>query len=478
MILGLGFSACDKHFTDLEEKDPLMLEMQNNFKHDSLIFYRSLDKSTYNYRQSLTRIINWSSAKLIRDSLIVPVTLKLPNNELDKETGTNTLPHKVYLVVSKNMVVSKNATVKFNYLMKTYIKTDNKLNGKFDGVILDEDYFLGNVRYSTYSNGIKDKYKGSSSTQIKLLAKAKASGLIASILECNWITIGTTCVPDFSGANNPDICGSRYEYLCNWNHNEQETSIIDYEGGGGGNDNNNSNTIYDCANVLGGSAYIGECGKCVGGTTGISSCAEIKNFIINPCLKEMVNNILSKNLELKTDITLQSIFGINTSFNLTFRESTSLPNNTGGVAIGKSNSFNGTMEKLNVEIQLNVNTLQNASQEYISMVIIHESIHAYLYSKGIIGDPWPFGEHLNAQHEIMWVNYVDFISNYLVENFGTPLKDANSLAMEGLHRTLGSKLNDEIYLAINKKAKEPISDERARINSKYRLGQLGTKCNN
>lgn len=192
----------------------------------------------------------------------------------------------------------------------------------------------------------------------------------------------------------------------------------------------------------------------------------------------MVNNILSKNIEFEAGVSLQSIFGINTSFNLTFTESTNLPNSTGGIAIGEQMSIDGNVEKLNVEIQLNVKTLPNASQEYIAMVIIHEAVHAHLYAKGIIGDPWPFGDHANAQHEIMWVNYVSFISNYLVENFGTSLKDANSLAMEGLHRTMGSKLNDKIYLAINSKAKEPISDERARINTKYKLGQSGTKCNN
>lgn len=294
----------------------------------------------------------------------------------------------------------------------------------------------------------------------------------------------TICVGNPQNHNDPDYCNTRHETTCNWNFkdgglgdNQEVISWIDDSdtgGGGGGHPSEN----YDCANVLNGSAYIGDCGRCVGGTTGINNCADIKNLITNACLKKMVNDILSKNLEFEAGVTLQSVFGINTKFNLFFTESTSLPNSTGGVAIGQRVSINGNVEKLDVEIQLNVSTLQNASQEYIAMVIIHEAVHAHLYKKGIIGDPWPFGDHANAHHEIMWVNYVNFISNYLVENFGRSLKDANSLAMEGLHRTMGSKLNDKIYLAINSKAKEPISDERARINTKYKLGQLGSKCNN
>jgi len=470
MFIAFAFFSCKKFesVNITSEKEFLLTEFRSQFKKDSILFYQKFDRTNYSYRQSLRRIIYWEQAKQVKDTIVIPVSLQLPNGVIDIKTGKNTLNHKVYLTISKD----KND--RYTYEMITFIGNGSIAKNKFVGTILREGFFEGNIKYTSYYKG--KVYKPENSN-LQYFQSNKYNLLASRGGETDNCYLVLTVIAYVNGSPTD----YRYERVCDRSdvYPEITDEVDDSSGGGGGGGDINSNPeISDCAGVLNGAAYIGECGKCVGGTTGINSCADIKNLIVNPCLKKMVNDILSKNLEFEAGKTLQSIFGINTSLNLTFTSSTSLPNSTGGVAIGQRTSINGNVEKLNVEIQLNENTLPNASQEYISMVIIHEAVHAHLYSKGIIGDPWPFGEHANAHHEIMWVNYISFISNYLVENFGTPLKDANSLAMEGLHRTMGSKLNDKIYLAINSKAKEPISDERARINTKYKLGQSGTKCNN
>lgn len=78
------FISCNKYENPhiLSNKE-LLSDIRSNFKKDSLSFYKSFDKTTYNFRQSLTRIIHWNKAKQKNDTLIVPITLQLPKGQIN-----------------------------------------------------------------------------------------------------------------------------------------------------------------------------------------------------------------------------------------------------------------------------------------------------------------------------------------------------------------------------------------------------------
>ncbi len=77
------FASCKRYddISNFSESADLISQVRNQFQEDSIHFYQSFDKRQYNYRQSLTRIIHWHHAKLIRDTIIVPITLQLAKGE-------------------------------------------------------------------------------------------------------------------------------------------------------------------------------------------------------------------------------------------------------------------------------------------------------------------------------------------------------------------------------------------------------------
>lgn len=125
---------------------------------------------------------------------------------------------------------------------------------------------------------------------------------------------------------------------------------------------------------------------------------------------------------------------------------------------------------MDVDIELNVNTLPKASQEYIALTTLHESIHAYLYTKDY------FNQAI-SQHDVMWSSYIDVIAGYLNRNYGTDMDVARILATDGLYNTFGSKITEEVYTKLINKKPFP-SDQRSALIEKYKLGQKGKKCNN
>ncbi|WP_293914297.1 MULTISPECIES: acyl carrier protein [unclassified Sphingobacterium] len=191
----------------------------------------------------------------------------------------------------------------------------------------------------------------------------------------------------------------------------------------------------------------------------------ITNQISNECLKSMVNEIINKNISTFTNDRLFDIFKQNGLVNLKFTQSTNLPELTGGIA---STTIRSGDPRLDVEVKLNVNTLPNASQEYIATVVIHESIHAYLYTKGV-------ANNLIQNHDVMWANYTEIIAGYLNQNYGTNIDEARVLATEGLQETFQSIQLNKIYANQKNKTDLP-SVQREELIQKYRKGQKGKKC--
>jgi hypothetical protein len=198
----------------------------------------------------------------------------------------------------------------------------------------------------------------------------------------------------------------------------------------------------------------------------------ITNNVKNPCLKGMVDKIVDKDVVFKANETLKSIFGINGKFNITFNESTTLENSVNGNAkpsqILRDNQ--GNITAMDIDINLNLNNLPNSSQEYIAVVVVHETIHAYLDYKG-------FAYNTN-QHDMMLKDYTDVIANYLVSNFNTPVQDAYSVAFEGLYEAFQNSVNNQTWSSIQSKLgnKLPSLNDRSRILADYQLGYKGAKC--
>jgi len=197
---------------------------------------------------------------------------------------------------------------------------------------------------------------------------------------------------------------------------------------------------------------------------------DITNHVQNPCLKKIVEGVINSDIRSATRESLLNVFKEGQNFNLEYYESNQLPDLTGGTATVRGGSYNdkGQLAKLNIEIKLNVNTLPDASEEYVALVVVHESIHAYLYSKGF------FSKNID-QHDLMWSNYIDVMAGYLNQKYGTDMNEARTLATEGLQHTFQSKIDDTIYRALGEKLLTP-AEQRATIAEKYRTGQKGTTC--
>ncbi len=58
------FNSCDKYEYDIYIDDNRLLKFKSKFKEDSATFYKSFDRTNYNFRQSLTRIIHWDKVKV------------------------------------------------------------------------------------------------------------------------------------------------------------------------------------------------------------------------------------------------------------------------------------------------------------------------------------------------------------------------------------------------------------------------------
>ncbi len=184
---------------------------------------------------------------------------------------------------------------------------------------------------------------------------------------------------------------------------------------------------------------------------------EVKNEVNEPCLKNMVNNILLANVENKVSRMIDSLFGNHASIDLIIRDNLPLPlhidGNAGSIADSTGTGYGGAIIYLNREV------LKKSSKEYIAATIMHEALHAYLGHFGIIMD---------ASHEKMAKDYVNTMGDILKGMFShLSHSDAKSLAWGGLVDT---------YFYENPPAGllKPLATDT--VNSHHRKGIIGSVC--
>lgn len=425
LALTLIVYSCNREDFPLEKESGNRVSIEllkARFHSDSVAFSKFNAQPDFNFRQSLQRRIIWNKAIHSTDGHVyIPVKLSLPANQLATfENGSKNYGFKVFLRIDPNANIPQ-------YEMLTFFP-DEKSNAKiFSGVVLTDDYFVGQTTYSIYPTN-------------NLLQNRDRFKMIARLGEeaCARVKVGEVCVGNY--------CSPRYEKVCDDRGKspfpEDITEEVDDSemapGGGGGNGNQDEEE-------------------------------NIENKIENPCLKNMVDKIIKKDIEFTIEETLLSIFGENNDFNITYNESKTLKEDNHGRAMPSNFKINnqGQYTAMDINIELNVNTLPNSSQEFITTVIVHESIHAYLNYKGFV--------YVTNQHDIMLTNYISLMANYLINKFEIPTKDAYALSMGGLQNSI----NDQILQNLKNKLGQqfPNNNERLNLQDQYRSGYKGKKCN-
>ncbi|WP_343557480.1 hypothetical protein [Sphingobacterium sp.] len=205
--------------------------------------------------------------------------------------------------------------------------------------------------------------------------------------------------------------------------------------------------------------------------------AIIVNNVKDPCVKKMVDSIISKDIEFKTRQSLYIIFGQTNDFNLYFYDNDpTLSYNTLGTCLASNLRYSqGQLSGMDATIQLNSPRLSTMSQEIIAVTTVHEGIHAYLSYKGFIS------QNNQAQHVEMLKSQVSLMANYLITKFNTPAKEAYALAFNGLDvafNELTSATKNQIIteLSTSLGTTFPTLSERAIIMADYEMGYKGKKC--
>lgn len=140
-------------------------------------------------------------------------------------------------------------------------------------------------------------------------------------------------------------------------------------------------------------------------TTNTPTNYDIKNDLVKNCFKTTFNTMLNNQIT-------NSINSILTNFN---------KSNQMNFTIGEYNQADGRLAKtIGTEVYINLNTMGNASREFVAAVMYHEILHVYLGSTN-----W-------ESHEKMSRDYVGPLKNLLIAQFGMNENDATALAWTGL----------------------------------------------
>lgn len=204
--------------------------------------------------------------------------------------------------------------------------------------------------------------------------------------------------------------------------------------------------------------------------------AIIMNHVQDPCVRKMVDSVISKDVEFKARQSLFTIFGQTNDFNLFFYDNDTLGYNILGNCQASNFRYSqGQISGMDAKIQLNSPRLSAMSQEIIAVVTIHEGVHAYLSYRGFIS------QNNQAQHVVMLKNHVSLIANYLITNFKTPAKEAYALSFTGLDTAFDGLTSTSKQQIINDLSASlgttfPNANERAIIMADYEMGYKGKKC--
>ncbi len=185
---------------------------------------------------------------------------------------------------------------------------------------------------------------------------------------------------------------------------------------------------------------------------------EILNHVTDPCLRNSVDNAISKDCRNKITGFVNTVFGSGNQFNLQFLNSY-FPAGDLRDAETVVAYVSGSTISLSI-ITFNLNQLNNASVEYITATILHEVIHAW------IDFQYPAGTAL-TQHEMMASQYRRGLIEAALQQMFTGMspQEASDLSWGGLQNTTA-------YNSLPSSERQRI--EQANVDFKNHV--LGTPC--
>ncbi|MND58310.1 hypothetical protein [Solitalea canadensis] len=154
---------------------------------------------------------------------------------------------------------------------------------------------------------------------------------------------------------------------------------------------------------------------------------DILNEITTPCLKKTLDGVLVSKLENSIAKSMKTLYGKNTDANLFFRDGFNLETKTDGICTAEYRSTYGDKIFIDCVINLNNNTLENSSKEYVVATILHEGIHAVMRYNGLTD---------KMDHFDMALSYVETLASGIQEIYPNVSKnDAIDLAWGGLQES-------------------------------------------
>lgn len=174
---------------------------------------------------------------------------------------------------------------------------------------------------------------------------------------------------------------------------------------------------------------IGNPGGNTSNGSGNASAPILTNKLTDPCMSKILDETLNHNGSKIIKDILQNL-GESPLIDLSFQNVASLDNGA-DARIQPTFVTNPYGQRiLTGTIYFNDENLVRASKEYISVLIIHEAIHAYFRSK--TGKQEPFDE---MDHSKMSKEYVDPMTTFIVGMYGISATDASSIIWRGLSKT-------------------------------------------
>jgi hypothetical protein len=196
----------------------------------------------------------------------------------------------------------------------------------------------------------------------------------------------------------------------------------------------------------------------------------IYNQTQSPCIKSAVDRLSDTNLANKINVLIHNVFWDSPNVNLTIIEDPNLTvdGNPHEAATTRAQQSGTT---LSIEIRLNPTYFDfaNTTSEYITAVVYHEAVHAYLLSQGMASITF-------VQHQYFLYNYLGSVSAALNEVFPSmSYDDSIGLAIYGIRELY--KLNPQKFE--NELDKYSIKNYSAfqYVGEQYRNKEKGTACN-
>jgi len=398
---------------------------------------------------SLTKEVDWSLAKEVPfgpEGKAVSVTVKYPKRA---RRGKGQLTKLVFKKNTQGHIQTE--LIKY-YVSADYLKQASFAGdlSDFSGTIIICDWQERPLRGATYTKGERQM---AFDFQQKAASGARVNAGQFWLVRVDFFQ--QTCAGGHCSGWTSNYSEYRVVYVSYDNDNYDFYRAVGGGGGSGGGSGGSNRYNGNSQDIPIDEPVIEE-------TVVVQPATIIVDELNNPCLKQVLAKLQAKDLSADINRILRTIFGTNDNIELTFRENANLPIHTDGRVSNASLKYYPSSKTVagGVTIELNPVALANASQEYMAMTILHETVHAYIDYRNEYVKAYSLGRTegvINSymHHDVM-TQYVNELQQSLKEVYPNyPDAYARALAWGGLHETVAWQplLDKEAILAKNRQEK-------------------------